>query len=210
MNRITCIFLIILPTLLFACSSSKEKETPVTYKPRITDNQKPIVPVPNDGSFFGKISFEKNNKINILMPDSTEIIGEQSDPTTRKYRLAQDNFLIFVIKNTKKGFQIFSNDNKALWQVSLQNDKITISQKGMSKNEFEILIEKKNLSLRQNDSEVGKVVLEGEKAIFYKKDKQLFSVQTDKMLPAFGILLIDEMGIEEKYAALAEAVARGY
>jgi hypothetical protein len=52
--------------------------------------------------------------------------------------------------------------------------------------------------------------LEGEKTIFYKKDKQLFSVQTDKMFPAFGILLIDEMGIEEKYAALAEAVARGY
>ena len=202
--------LIMLTLLLLACKNAENKETPVNYKPHILDKQKPIIPIPNDGSFFGKISFEKDNKVHILMPDSTEIIGEQSNQSTRKYHLAEDNFLIFVIKNVEKGFLIFSNDNKALWQVSLQDDKIVILQKGMSKNKFEVLVQKKNLSLRQNGNEVGKVVLEGEKAIFYKKDKQLFSVQTDMMLPAFGILLIDEMGIEEKYAVFAEAVARGY
>jgi len=196
--------------LLLACDNPEEKDVPVNYSPRVLDGQKPIVPVPKDGSFFGKISFEKDDKIHILMPDSTEIIGEQSNPTTRKYHLAQDTFLIFVIKNVEKGFQILSNDKKVLWLVSLQDNKIAVLQKGMSKNQFEVLIQKKNLSLRQSGSEVGKVVLEGEKAIFYKKDKELFSVQTDKMLPAFGVLLIDEMGIEEKYAIFAEAVARGY
>lgn len=195
---------------LWACESAEDRETPVNYKPRLLDMQKPIIPVPNDSSFFGKISFQKDNKVHILMPDSTEIIGKQANQTTRKYHLAQDTFLIFVVKNVEKGFQIFSNDNKALWQVSLQDDKITVLQKGMSKNTFEVLIHKKNLSLRHNSNEVGKVILEGEKAVFYKKDKQLFSIQTEVLLPAFGILLIDEMGIEEKYAIFAEAVARGY
>lgn len=195
--------------LFSSCKEFEDQETPVSYKPNIFEKQKPIVPVLKDGSFFGKISFEKDNKVHILMPDSTEIIGEQTSQTTRKYYLTQDTFLIFVVKNIKKGFQIFSNDNKALWQVSLQDDKITILQKGMSKNKFEVLVQKKNLSLRQNGNEVSKVILEGKKAVFYKKDKELFDIQIDTMLPAFGILLIDEMGIEEKYAVFAEAVARG-
>ena len=193
-----------------ACSKPEQKETPVSYKPHLSNPEKPIAPVPNDGSFFGQIFFDKKDKIHIILPDSTEIIAEQISPTTRKYHLAIDSFLIFSTKNYENGFRIFSNDNKALWQVNLKEGSIEILQQGMSKNKFEVFVQKKTLVLKKDNSEIGKVVLEAEKAVFYKKDKQLFTIKTDMMLPAFGILLIDEMGIEEKYAVFAEAVARGY
>lgn len=196
--------------LFFACGKTEQKETPVSYKPHLSNPEKPIVPIPNDGSFFGQIFFDKKDKIHIILPDSTEIIAEQSSPTTRKYHLAIDSFLIFSTKNYENGFRIFSNDDKALWQVNLKEGSIEIWQQGMTKNKFEISVQKKTLFLKKDNSEIAKVVLEAEKAIFYKKDKQVFSIKTDKLLLAFGILLIDEMGIEEKYAVFAEAVVRGY
>lgn len=205
-------FLVLL--LCFACGKTEQKEEPVSYKPHLTNLEKPIAPVPNDGSFFGHISFGKKDEIHILLPDSTEIIAKQSSPTTRKYYLAIDSFLIFSTKNYQNGFRIFSNDNKALWQINLQEGGIKIEQqgKGMSKNNFEISAQGNILSLTkdQSNEKIGKVVLEQKKAVFYKKDKQVFTIETPTISPAFGILLIDEMGIEEKYAVFAEIFARGY
>ncbi|MFN3316834.1 MAG: hypothetical protein ACK40K_08480, partial [Raineya sp.] len=168
--------------------------------------EKPIIIVPNDSSFFGQIVFDKKDRIHIILPDSTEIIAEQISPTTRKYHLAIDSFLIFSTKNYENGFRIFSNDNQALWQITLKDTNVEVQQKGMSQNKFEIVLKKNTLLLKQENKEVAKVVLEQEKAIFYRKDKQVFSIKTDKLLLAFGILLIDEMSIEEKYAIFA----RGY
>lgn len=208
MNKI--LFICCVGLLWVACENKDSQETPANYKPHLSNPEKPIVPVPNDSSFFGQIAFDKNNKIHILLPDSSAVVAEQVSPTTRKYHLAEDAFLIFSTKNYQNGFRIFSNDDKALWQINLNERSIEIWQQGMSKNKFEVLVQKKNLSLKKEGDEIGKVILEGEKAVFYKKDKQLFTIKTDMMLPAFGILLIDEMGIEEKYAVFAEAVARGY
>lgn len=193
-----------------ACQTSETQETPVSYKLSSKNLDKPIVPVPNDGSFFGKISFDQNNKIYITLPDSSEIIAEQVSATTRNYFLKTDKFLIFSTKNYENGFRIFSNDNKALWKISLKKAGIEVHQQGINDNKFEISMQKQNLLLQQKGMEIGKAVLENGKAVFYKKDKQLFTIQTDAISPAFGILLIDEMGIEEKYAIFAETIARGY
>ncbi|GAB4128971.1 MAG: hypothetical protein Fur0027_13140 [Raineya sp.] len=205
-------FLLLL--LSFACGKTEQKEEPVSYKPHFANPEKPIAPIPNDGSFFGYILFDKKDEVHIILPDSTEIIAEQSSPTTRKYYLAADRFLIFSTKNYKNGFRLFSNDNKALWQIDLQEDGIKVKQqgKGMSKNNFEISIQKNGLLLikDQNNEKIGKVVLQQKKAVFYKKDKPVFTIETDMLSPAFGVLLIEEMGIEEKYAVFAEAFARGY
>lgn len=195
---------------VLSCEKTQEKETPATYKPNLSNPEKPIIIVPNDSSFFGQISFNEKDRIHIILPDSTEIIAQQTSPTTRKYYLAIDTFLVFSTKNYQNGFLILSNENKALWQITLKDTSVEVQQKGMNQNKFEILLKKNTLLLKQENKEVSKVVLEQEKAIFYKKDKQVFAIKTDKLLYAFGILLIDEMSIEEKYAIFAETVARGY
>lgn len=201
--------LLTISVLLSSCNNSKPQETPVVYNPQISKPDAPIIPKA-ENAYLGAIQFEKDDAITITLPDSTVIVAKQADATTRKYHLAKDTFLIFSTKNFQKGFKIYSNDNKALWQASLKKQGIEIKQEGFDKNIFQIVLHHNEITLRHKDKEMGKVYFENGKSVFKKNDKKLFEISSDKLLPSFGILLIEEIGVEERYALFAEALARGY
>lgn len=209
------IFLCFIASIMVSCSNSNQKDTKKTeekavkYTPRLKNSEKPIIPKA-DSTFLGQIQFLKEDAISIILPDSTVIIAKQTNPTTRKYQIAKDSFLIFSTKNYEKGYKIFSNDNKALWAVKMSSEAIEITQENFDRNLFVIKINKDNLVVQHKNIELGKVVIQDNKAIFSKKDKKLFEVDSDQLLPAYGILLIEEIGIEERYALFAETLARGY
>jgi hypothetical protein len=200
---------------MFSCSSSNRKdikkteEKAVKYTPRLKNSEKPIIPKA-DSTFLGQIQFLKEDAISIVLPDSTVIIAKQTNSTTRKYQIAKDSFLIFSTKNYEKGYKIFSNDNKALWSVKLNSQNIEITQENFDRNLFEIRIQKEELIVSHKNIELGKVTLKDNKVVFTKKDKKLFEIDSEMLLPAYGILLIEEIGIEERYALFAETLARGY
>jgi len=210
MRFITLFFVIL---LLGACSNKKDpkknEETAVKYTPRLKNPEQPIIPKA-DSAYLGQIQFLKDDAISITLPDSTIIVAQQVNATTRKYHLAKDTFLIFSTRNYKKGFKIYSNDNRALWSIQLKDQSIEIMQENFEKNLFEVLVNKDNLMVRHKTTELGKVLLESNKAIFSKNSRKLFEISADTLLLAYGILLIEEIGIEERYALFAEVLARGY
>ncbi|KOY85685.1 hypothetical protein AD998_05535 [bacterium 336/3] len=209
------IFLFFVVSIMVSCSNSKQKdskkteEKAVKYTPKIKDFEKPIIPKA-DSAFLGQIQFLKNDAISIVLPDSTVIIAKQSNTTTRKYQIAKDSFLIFSTKNYAKGYKIFSNDNRALWAVKMGSESIEITQENFDRNLFEIRVQKDELLVRHKNIELGKATLKENKVVFTKKGKKLFEIDSDVLLPAYGILLIEEIGIEERYALFAETLARGY
>jgi|JI8StandDraft_2_1071088.scaffolds.fasta_scaffold14631_6 hypothetical protein len=209
------IFLCFVVSVVVSCSNSRQKdpkkteEKAVEYTPRLKSPEKPIIPKA-DSTFLGQIQFLKDDAISITLPDSTIIIAKQTSPTTRKYQIAKDSFLIFSTKNYAKGYKIFSNDNKALWAVKMNPKAIEITQENFDRNLFVISIQEKELTVKHKNIELGKVVLQENKVIFNKKDKKIFEIDSEQLLPAYGILLIEEIGIEERYALFAETLARGY
>lgn len=209
------IFLFFAVSIMFSCSNSNRKdskkaeEKAVKYTPKIKDFEKSIIPKA-DSTFLGQIQFLKNDAISIVLPDSTVIIAKQSNATTRKYQIAKDSFLIFSTKNYAKGYKIFSNDNRALWAVKMGSESIEITQENFDRNLFEIRVQKDELLVRHKNIELGKATLKENKVVFTKKGKKLFEIDSDVLLPAYGILLIEEIGIEERYALFAETLARGY
>lgn len=200
---------------MLACSSKKNtnelKEAPVKYQTRLKNPEKAIVPQASNKVYLGAIQFEKDNLIKITLPDSTLVVAKQKNSSNRQYFLAKDTFLIFNIKNLVKGFEVLAKDNKKLWTVTFDDKKIKIAQADFDKNSFDIELHQESALVKQKEKLLGEVKSEDKKiALYNTKKEKIMYLDFSELYPSLGVLLIEDIGVEERYAIFSELLARGY
>jgi len=143
---------------------------------------------------------------------STSLEGEEKEGGKRKYS-GTSGTTALEVKPEGDEFKVRTADGKLLWKVKLSPEKIKIANNEDMTDAFSV--ESKDadrLKVDRNGAEIGRVRLRGERGKIKVEDqggKVVFDSNYNKLSAAFAVLLMNDIGENERYVIMAEILARG-
>ena len=132
----------------------------------------------------------------------------------RKYSLDGDNPYIEV-KPKEAGFKLRTPEGQLLWGVKLRDDKLEISD---NEDGFQSFIVKKTrdtdrAKVSREDLDLGRVKFYAEKRVIKVKDvggEERFRGRAAALSGAYGVLLMDDIPLPDRYIIMAELFVLGW
>ncbi len=167
------------------------------------DNQS-VLKIKTAGKDVGEIKLSANT-INFEIEGTNykgKIKGEK-----RKYKNESGIFLAEV-KFKKDAFKLRTESAKLLWKIKIYDDKIKISDNEENKNPYQIKLSGDKAKVKKNDIEIGRIKLNKEKGVVeISSETMSFTIESDKIKLAYGVLLIDEIPLTNRYIIMAELLS---
>lgn len=172
----------------------------------IADNLKDGIEIYKSGKMNGKI-IVSGDTITIIL-DGKKYIGVFKGEK-RKYS-DESGKVINEIKFKDEGFKLRTDKGDLIWKIKYDESKIKISDNEENKNPFSInLKSEENAKLKKEDKEIGKIIFNKEKKnIEVTSDKDSYSIRSDNLNLAYGVLVFYNITELHRYMIAAELLQK--
>lgn len=130
----------------------------------------------------------------------------------RKYYL-EGGAQVAEVKYKDDSFKVRTPDADLLWKIKLYDDKVKISDNEENLNPYTLRPrEDDRVKVKLDPDDIGQINFyrdEGRIKVKDVHDAERFASHTDRYSSAYGVLLMDNIGAQEKYIIMAELMALG-
>lgn len=152
-------------------------------------------------------------RVEVSITGGARFIGE-ADGEKRRYRNAATGAAFVEVKSSGTSFRLRTPDGKLLWKIKLDREKIKISDNEENKNPWVLKTkyDDKAKVLNPAETELGEVKYykdSGKAKVKNEAGDELYSSESGRMSPAFGVALMDGVPEEHRMIVMAELLARG-
>ncbi len=197
------LFFIALSFTLLSCGSTENQQGATTTENK---SEATIYEVKRDNVLVGKVAIYSDNSIQVECNNRTFVSEMKGDK--RKYSV--DNEVWYEIKFKDEGFKLRSPDGKLLWKMKIAEDKIKISDNEENTNPYELKLKEDNrCKVVRDEVELGNARWNAEtKTMEIESEEGKFTVSSPVFYSAFGVLLADELVLEQQLIIVAELLVR--
>ncbi len=208
------VLLLIIGGMFFFTSNSRPSEIPVNEQTPVQVENTETSPVVSANALL----FQGNNRDDVLFEQEGEetniqygdqfLVGKAKGEKRKYYDGEGEKVLEVKNYAGEDRFKVRTAEGAELWKVNWYPRKVKIKgeEKGVV---YEIKRKDDKLTVDANEETVGEIKLQAESNLLQIGiDRSLYEINTDRRSMAFGVLLLEEITPQERYAIAAELLAR--
>ena len=133
------------------------------------------------------------------------LTAKAKDPVKRLYKV---NGKDYEVKTSDDGFKLKDTSGKLLWKIKLKEDKLKISDNEENEHPFELKRKAADrIGVERNEQDIGKVTYDAattEVTVKSASGTKIFQGSYSQLCYFFGILLLDQVPVDERAIVLTE------
>jgi len=150
-------------------------------------------------------------KVEVSTAGGERYVGN-ADGEKRRYRRASNGEAAFEVKSSDKGFKLRAPDDKLLWKVKIDDDKIKVSDNEENKSPWVLKTkyEDKVKVLDPGEQEIGEVKFYADKVkVKDAGGTDRHTIDGGRRSAAFGVMLMSGVPADQRGIIAAELLVRG-
>lgn len=202
--KLTTIFLLLLVSF-FACTNSQQEHEELNTP---SNTIKSSILIKNQtGESIGHINVSNLHEFSMDLAQ-VQLLGTLKGD---KRRYSQNGKLLGAVKyNHDDALKLKNNEDELLWKIKFKEDKIKFQKAEEAQEPLYVLKikDQKIKVLKGENTEIGSIELKND-VLNVMGNTSNYTIQYNKLSPAFGVLLMDDFSNTDKAIMIAELLAKG-